>query len=214
MHAEGAHEASIQSSSSGTESWTMTRPVTVTGVIFTGRVALTTGPRLEVERRESIYFVRIVNAMCWTANEDAPAFTEGLIDAIDLESDDELLLDKIGLGHIGAEDDLSRRELEVDGQCNGPSFGREDDAGLPHQQPNARHIGSLARVAREGWRPALASPGTRSTSPPARAVGSRIQDEQRRESGFPAPQTCVGTPLEVPEIRRIDAGTLRQFLRW
>ena len=147
------------------------------------RVALTTGPRLEVERRESIYFVRIVNAMCWTANEDAPAFTEGLIDAIDLESDDELLLDKIGLGHIGAEDDLSRRELEVDGQCNGPSFGREDDAAYPTSSQIR-----VTLVPRQSYERGMAA-----CSSPSQERGRRRRRQERlgsypgrarRDSGF------------------------------
>jgi hypothetical protein len=39
----------------------------------------------------------------------------------------------------------------------------------------------------------------------------RVQNERDEIQGS-GTQTCVRTPLEVHEIRRIDAGTLRQFL--
>ena len=65
----------------------MTRPVTMSGMIFTNAWRVTTGPCLEVERRESQHFVGVVNPMRRSADEDAPTLAEGLIHTIDLEPD-------------------------------------------------------------------------------------------------------------------------------
>ena len=188
----------------------MTRPVTVTGVIFTERVALTTGPCLEVERREPHYFVRIIDDACRTADEDAPALAQRLIDAIGLESDHKLLLENIGLCQIGAEDDLPARELEVDRQCNGPSFGRESDSS--HATSSQMRVALLPGQSFECGMTACSSPaGSTVNISSGKSGRGRVQDERDEIQGS-STQTCVRTPLEVPEIRRIDAGTLRQFL--
>lgn len=77
-------------------------------------VAVATGPRLKVERREPPHLVGIIDMMGRAADEHAPTFTQRLIDTIDLESDHRLGSEKSGFGNVGAEDDLPGRELEVD----------------------------------------------------------------------------------------------------
>ena len=111
---------------------------------------------------------------------------------------------------IGAEDDLPARELEVDGQCNGPSFGREGDSS--HATSSQMRVALLPGQSFECGMTACSSPaGSAVNIASGKSGRGRVQDERDEIQGS-STQTCVRTPLEVPEIRRIDAGTLRQFL--
>ncbi len=93
-------------------------------------MAVAAGPCFKVERRDLLQFFGIEDLPGRTADQHAPAFAEGLVDPIDLESDHGKLREPIGLRLVGAEDDLPARELEVDGQRNRPPFRRVDDT--PH----------------------------------------------------------------------------------
>ena len=145
-----------------------------------------------------------------SADEDAPALAESLIDAIDLEPDHGFRLEEVGLRHICTEDHLLARELEVDGQRNGPPLSREDDsADAPGSQ---MRVTLLPRQNFERWMVACSSlPGCAVDIASGKSGRGRVQNERDEIQGSEA-QAGVCGPLEVLEICRIDAGTPGQLL--
>jgi len=173
-------------------------------------MSVATGPCFKVERRDLLQFFGIEDLPGRAADQHAPAFAEGLIDAINLEADRGYLGEHIGLRLVGAENDLPAREFEVDWKRNRPSFGREDDS--PHTACGQMGVTVLPGQRLQRRMAACSSPPWRPLDIAAReGERGRIEGESEEIEGS-GTQASVGIALEVLEIVGIDTHLLGELV--
>src|SRR5450755_3981072 len=174
------------------------------------RVAISAGPCLEVERSQTLVLVIVRDSAPPTGDQHTPAFAHGFVDAIDLEADEMLGFDPLGLYFVGAEHNLTVSELEVHGYRHRTSLRHHEDS--PYT--SGRQVGlALLQSERVQYRVGTGPPVTeRSVHVPALELHRRRVEGDGHEQHCACAQVRIGALLEISQVSGINAGTPGQLL--